>query len=113
MGYKAIGSNIRVTLQSPDGNAVLTFKRGKINEMLQARKEVANEPDDVERTRRMFGLVVDKLISVESMEDDDGPLTVERIKALDLDPIVMNAIIDGHNLVMGYSEKSVDPEKKD
>jgi hypothetical protein len=112
MAYK-INSNIKVTLESPDGNAVLVFKKGKINQMLASIKEAEAETDPYERTKKRFKNVVDKLVSVDPMEDDEGPLTIERMQALDLDLDVMNAIVEGYNLAMGFTGKATDPEKKD
>lgn len=112
MTYR-INSNIKVTLESPDGNATLVFKKGKINQMLESLRDAEAEQDPYERTKKRFRNVVDKLISVDPMEDDEGPLTIDRLKALDLDLDVMNAIVEGYNLAMGFGGKATDPEKKD
>jgi hypothetical protein len=115
MAYRLSAGNIRVVLESPEGNATLLFKKAKLNELLDAQTQLdAVKDKPIDRIKLSFEQVLSRLISVDDMLDSDGEaVTVDRIKALDFDPATMNAIVEGYNLAIGLGDKPKSEEKKD
>lgn len=112
--YKVVAAKVRVELESPDGNAILTFKKAKLNELLDSQSKLDSTSNQIDRVRLSFEQVLSRLISVEDMQDENGePVTAERIKALDFDPVTMNAIVEGYNIALGIDAKPKAEEKKD
>ena len=111
--YKVSNGNITVSLESPEGSATLVFRKAKLNELLEAQSELEKQASQLERVRLSFQQILSRLISVTDMLDEnEQPVTVERIQSLDFDPATMNAIVEAYNLVIG-ADKPVSPEKKD
>lgn len=112
--YKVSAGHIRVVLESPEGNATLTFRKAKLNELLDSQSQLDSASNQVAKVRLSFEQVLSRLISVEDMADENGELvTVDKIKALDFDPATMQAIVDGYNIAIGLGDKPKSEEKKD
>lgn len=111
--YKIKPSNIVIELESPEGNAKLTFRTPKMNEWLDGLQAANNEPDQLEKVRKQFSQVLERLISIEGMVDeDDASVTVERVRNLDFPASVMAAIVSGYSSALNEGAEKETPEKK-
>lgn len=105
-----LSSTVKVVLESPDGNAVFTFSKPKLNEQLKV-DEVEGE-SQTEKLKRQLSQYLKNLISVEGLEHENGkPVQKEEILSLDLDQATIFAIITGYNLAVNKPLEN--PEKKD
>lgn len=108
-----LSSTVKVTLEAPEGNAVFTFGRLKLNEQLEAMREAEATKDAPmhERIPKQFAFILNKLISFEGLEHEDGTkVKREDITNLGLDIGTMNLIIEGYYAALNLRKD--DPEKK-
>lgn len=82
------GKLIKVTIESPDGNATVTMRQAPLNkqleqnELVDLQKERSLTPAEI---RRLYELFASNVVSVEGIEGADGqPVTVDDFRALNI-----------------------------
>lgn len=92
-----ISPTVKVVLESPDGNAVFTFRKPRLNDHLKV-DDVPEGVSKEEKLRLALSRVFERLISVDGLFHEDGtPVTKDEIANLDLDPATIFAIVEGYN----------------
>jgi hypothetical protein len=103
---KIPAKTVTVTLESPDGNAVLEFERLKYSLFVQRmaaledvrrneKDEIADLPAFNKAYRDYRAAWFGSCLKVAGLENPDGsPVTTNQVKAMDLYPDVVNLIFD-------------------
>lgn len=100
-----------VKLESPDGDAVFTFRYGKTNEELAAQKRWRDEKDQLEKLDDNWKHVLGNLVKVDGFEREDGkPITVEDFQKLELPFATTLAVVNAYYATLYPKE---DAEKKE
>lgn len=112
MAYR-IKNTFVVELKSPDGVALLEFKKPLTTKLLDSIASLKKASEDSERLSLELKDNMSGLVSVSGLENEDGsPVTVDQVKALELDFQTLRAINIGYNLAVFKTEADTD-EKKD
>lgn len=108
MAYK-IKSTFKIELTSPDGIAVLEFKRPLATKFLAS---LETDKPSLERIKEDWKAIAGDLISIEGMENADGkPVSVTDVASLDFDLKELVAIVQAYNAWV-FNFKREDEAKK-
>lgn len=115
MAYK-VNNTIKVTLESPEGNAEIVFSKLDTTEVYdiiydaKEGKKLEKREDAIED----FKKTMSRAISVSGIEDEKGNLiTLEQLKELKLDYHTLKAISQAYYKLALDLETKGDVEKKD
>lgn len=109
MAYR-LKRTFKVSLSSPDGEAVFEFKRPPLNRLFEA----ANASEfTTEKLKKDWLTIAEDIVTIEGFEHEDGsPVTKEEIVNFDLDLLTMKSLIIAYNAaIAGFITDSV--EKKE
>lgn len=101
---------VKVLLESPDGNAVITMKAMAYNVQLKVISDIealkASADAGIATLKDLYGAVFAQIISVEGLEHEDGsPVTVEQIRNLELPQELIIAIHTGYFAALNPPEE--------
>ena len=88
--------NLKVKLESPDGDAILTFKPIRANTQLKIQVAISDAKESGQSVTTVYQEVLSNCISIENLEDDKGAVTLSQLQAMDLPFDVVQAIVLGY-----------------
>lgn len=108
MAYK-LKSTFKIELTSPDGTAVLEFKRPLATKFLAS---LETDKPSLERVKEDWKAIAADLVSIEGMEDEAGKLvTVSDVASLNFDLKELVGIVQAYNAWV-FNFKREDEAKK-
>ena len=101
---------IVVKLESPEGDAILTFKGLKGNTYLKIQVELEEAKKGLKSEFGAYKELLANCLSVENLTDEDGAITVEKVKNIELPISLIHALVIGY--INAASTKITGAEQK-
>lgn len=101
---------IVVKLESPDGDAILTFKGLKGNTYLKIQVELEEAKKGLKSEYGAYKELLANCLSVENLTDEDGTITAEKVRNIELPISLIHALVIGY--INAASKRITEAEPK-